>query len=941
MPVFLFTNIEKFSEKWEKHQHAMSTALALHDSLTREVVKDHEGRIIKHTGQGFFVVFEGDSALTCALALQFRFGQQSWGELVDIRIGIGIHAGDAQARGDDFFGPIVNRAARLMQAAWGGQILFSPEVRESSTLPSDSVITDLGNHLFADLSEPQKVLQLSHPDMQINEFPPIDTLSSHLHNLPVQTTPFIGRKDDIISIQKTILGQECRIINIIGPGGIGKTRLALQVAAELVTAFGHGVYFVPLAPLVSASTQILVITVADVLKFSFSGKEDPRKQLLDYLREKEMLLVMDNFEHLIEEARLLSEIIDTCPKVKFLVTSRERVQIKGEWIYELKGLDVPQVGEDVDSGQFSAMQLFVQSARRIQPDFSLDSQNMGAVINICKMVEGLPLAIELAATWTRNLSCQELLQELSKNMDFLTTRMKDSPRRHQSLRAIFDYSWELLSTHEKTIFRRLSVFNGPFLRERAQAITQASLLDLTNFVDKSLLRRKATGHYEILPLLKQYAGEKLHAQKEEEIDVRKRFCEHYAEILGLTYPPAETEKEGGLFDIIAGDIDNIRTAWSWSVEMDLWEIISKLFKNIYLYYNRRSYSAEGISVFEKTLAKLTTVNVSENDDLLRLQLTCRLGAFHQRLDDFPAAHKYLEKGLAKARELKLLEEVCFCLIQLGTLCYKQGRFDDAQKYCEENLILAEKLNNRSAMASTKNILGSIYFRKGQYHEAKKLYQETLSLNRSLEDRYTIANSLNTLGNVNVRLDNFTEARGYYEKSLHLAKEINSHKLIAMLLNNLGNLARNQGKFEEANRYVEESLAIKKDIGEPLSIGFTISVLGLIAEDRGEYDLAVTYFYQALVVLIPLRAMYYIFNIFSSVIAIAIKRGHFAIATEMIAFVKSHAQVTEAMNQIMDDNLAELRKSVPDIDMATAYDSIAKQTEEDFYNKAVDYLKRGR
>ncbi len=452
MPVFLFSDIEGSTKKWEQYKEEMSKALVVHDQIVQRNIRKYGGTIVKHTGDGFFAVFEDGDPITCAVSIQRDIEQIDWETIGELRVRMALNAGYAEKRENDYFGPVINRTARILAVAWGGQILATPEVLNSCPLPPDVVAKDLGKHMLKDLGEPQLIYCIMSPALKIQEFPPLRSLSTHIHNLPVQSTPFLGRERELSEIERLLQMPECRLLTIIGPGGIGKSRLALQAAADMIEIFPQGIFVIPLAPL--TSVESLVSAIAEQIKFSFYSKQDPRAQLMNYLAEKKMLLIFDNFEHIIEGAGIIPEILQNASQVKIIVTSREMLNLQGEWLHQIQGLDVP-TGETVDIGAYSAVQLFLQSARRFRTDFSPSEEEIGFIIRICQLVSGIPLGIELASSWLRILSLEEITKEVEKSFDFLASKMRDVPERHQSLRAVFEYSWKLLSSEEKKILARL------------------------------------------------------------------------------------------------------------------------------------------------------------------------------------------------------------------------------------------------------------------------------------------------------------------------------------------------------------------------------------------------------------------------------------------------------------------------------------------------------
>ena len=331
-----------------------------------------------------------------------------------------------------------------------------------------------------------------------------------LHNLPAQPTSFVGRQRELAELTALVADPTCRVLTLVGPGGIGKTRLAMEVASRMMTHFADGVYFVPLQPLRSADN--LVTAIVDALPLQLSGNDDPRQRLLHYLNGKHLILILDNFEHLLDGVGLVTDIFAAASHVNLLVTSRERLNLQAEQVWPVHGLDVPKDAADT-ADTHSAVQLFMERARQVQPDFTLDDEQ-NAVIRICQLVEGLPLALEMAAGWVRAMSCAAIADMIQRNIDILTTEQRDLPERHQSMRAVFDHSWNLLTPEEQTVFPRLAVFRGGFSAEAAQEVTGASLQTLATLIDKSLVKLDASGRYDLHELVRQYASEQLDAAGE-------------------------------------------------------------------------------------------------------------------------------------------------------------------------------------------------------------------------------------------------------------------------------------------------------------------------------------------------------------------------------------------------------------------------------------------
>jgi predicted ATPase len=409
--------------------------------------------------------------------------------------------------------------------------------------------------------------------------------------VPAHPTPFIGREQELTDLNDLLTDPTCRLLTIIGPGGIGKTHLAVETARLAVAHFTDGVYFVSLAPL--ESTDSLIPTIAEALNFSFYEGANPQQQLFDYLRSKTMLLILDNFEHLLTGANLVTQILQAAPGLKILATSRERLKLRDEQLFHLSGIDFPTPKTLEAAAETSAVKLFVDSARRVQPDFTLESDDLAQIAEICRLVQGMPLAILLAAAWVELLTPAEIAAELGQSLDFLESEWQDVPNRHHSMRAVFDHSWGLLSEPERETFQQLSVFRGGFTRQAAQEVAGASLKNLRDLLNKSLLQPATSGRYQLHELLRQYAAEKL-----EEIPIayqatRDRHCAHYVAILNEWETDFAGPRQQLALAEVDDDIKNVRSAWNWAVRQGKLEEIDLALESLYQFYWIRSRFQEG------------------------------------------------------------------------------------------------------------------------------------------------------------------------------------------------------------------------------------------------------------------------------------------------------------------------------------------------------------
>ncbi|MBN2621389.1 tetratricopeptide repeat protein [candidate division WOR-3 bacterium] len=926
MPIFLLTDIERSTEKWEKHRDKMGEVLIRHDQILKQTIEKFKGDIVKHTGDGVFAVFCQGAPLHCAIELQKRFENEKWNEVGEIRIRIGIHAGDAEKRGNDYFGATVNRTARIMEAAWGGQIVLTPEVITACTTPPGATLQDLGIHMLPDLGEPQQIYGLVHPDLALTEFPALRSLSAHPHNLPAQPTPFVGRIRELEELAKLIDNPKCRLINVVGPGGIGKTRLAIQAAADKINKFRHGVYLIPLDALTIGSIQFLVFTIANALKFSFYSREDPKLQLINYLREKEMLMVMDNFEHLIAEAELLTEIFENCPHIKFLVTSRERLRLRGEWIIEIKGMDFPDRAHADKFDEYSAIQLFMQSAQRVKPDFVLAQNDEAAIVQICDAVSGIPLGIELAASWVRSLSCSEIAQEIGKGLDFLTTTLQDVPKRHQSLRGVFDYSWNLLTRKEKNTFRGLAVFPDGFQRDAAQSILAASLSELTVLADKSLIRRKPNGRYELLQILRQFAQEQLEKNPAIRDTVHDAHCAYYANVLDRYEEKFKESDPPEFYTMMSGEIENIRAAWQWGVEHCHIEDLAELLKGMFRFYERRGWLHEAEQIFRITAEmmriKFTAPFEHDTHKAFYSATIARWGGICRRLSLYEQGRDLLEESLSYARELNNTKAMAFAYNELGVIAYRFGEFINAKQLHKQALKIREEIGNQRLITASLNNLAVVVYALGDYNEAKRLHEQALSIRQRINDTYGIATSLNNLGNVMHSLGNSAKASSLYEQSLVLRRTLNDRLGIGSCLNNLGLCAENLGDLERARQLYEESVALKMEIGDTRAAANTLDNLGRISEKSGDDAGARRYYRESLTMLRTIKAMPTTLAVVATIGKFFLGIHKYDLALICAVLVQHHPAAISESRETASAILAELVHKLP----AQTIDHVRNETE---------------
>ncbi len=622
------------------------------------------------------------------------------------------------------------------------------------------------------------------------------------HNLPPQITPFVGRQAELAQIAHHLDRADCRLLTLIGAGGIGKTRLALQAAGQALDAFADGVYYVRLSRI--DSPEFLVPTITEAIDCRLSGKEDPKRQLLNYLQQKEMLLVLDNFEHLLSAPGgnnsgrdLVLEMVRGAPTLKLLVTSRERLNLQSEWLLTLQGLSCPPPETVFGEGTFEAVELFAQGAHRVRPEFSLSAE-WPEVVRICRMLDGMPLGIELAATWVSMMPCAEIVQELSQGLDLLSTRLHDVPARHKSLEAVFSHSWHLLSEPERAVFKKLSVFRGGFDRQAAEQVAGASLGTLAALVNKSLLRVVSPGRYDMLEPLKQYAEGKLaetpaddEAGQARQSDdhallpsqVHQRHAWYYSSLAERGEQALKGPEQLAWLGRLETEYDNLRTALGWTLA-------------------GRGESAE-----------------------LGLRLAGTLGLFwRMRSCHWSEGYRWLETALENSDGASASVRAK-ALLAAGTLLFHQWRFEQAAPFFHESLALYQELDDKGGIADALSWLGRHAFRQKDYREATTLLEQSLGLYREGNDQYGISMVLRSLGDCARLLEDYERANKLYEEGLALSRRIGNKRGASAVLNSLGELARLQGNLEQAKAFYEEDLSLTRESRNEFSHAVALHNLG--------------------------------------------------------------------------------------------------------------------
>lgn len=641
---------------------------------------------------------------------------------------------------------------------------------------------------------------------------------------PAQLTPFVGRKQEINEIVSVLVDEDCRLLTLIGPGGIGKTRLAIQIGRELAVdqgRFQDGVYFVPLVDVTDSS--MLVNAIAQQLGIKLTMPVPPRQQLLDYLEDKGLLLVCDNFEQVENGPAFLGAVMSRAPEVQLLVTSRQPLGLTDEYRQVVNGLDY---GEGEKS---EAVLLFQRNAKRVEPHFQLDDTNMTAVLDLCRLVDGMPLALEIAASWTRMMDCPTILQETQRSLDFLTAPMDDFPERHRSVQAVLAQSWQMLSGRVQNILGQLARFGGTFTLEAATAIVEElSTLDIAALLDKSLLKWQPNGRYQIHALLGQFVRNQ---PFEEPDSFWPEFGRYFLGFVARQEAIFRGDNPPRAIAAIQSELANIRLAWRWAVEQKAEGLLGTALDGLLAYYEFRGAYVEGSRQFKLAGDSLPP---SVLVDRLRLAEADCL----QRLGELAAATALVEGVIAGKRP----ETELAALIVLAKLNEQQSEFDTAVALLQKAQTLAHPLSREAARIWS--ILGSIYRYRGPMEDRIDAHKQALAVNVALEDRLQTAECHNMLSMIYKDLGEYDEAVNHIEQALAIAEDMNHRENISRFLQKIGVIYWRREDLNKAKAYYESSLKIATEINHKRLISICSGSLGILYKRNRDYDKALSYYWRA-------------------------------------------------------------------------------------------------
>jgi predicted ATPase/class 3 adenylate cyclase len=840
---FLFTDIEGSTRMWERYPQQMQRPLARHDELLRTAIEARGGYVFKTVGDAFCAAFgTATDAAEAALASQRALLEEGWAEEIDaIKVRMALHAGATEERDGDYFGPPVNRVARLLSAGHGGQVLLSHAAQELTRddLPEGASLRDLGVRRLKDLFRPERVFQLIAPELPTS-FPPLKTLDARMNNLPTQPTPLVGREKEITEISGLLRRPEVRLLTLTGPGGTGKTRLGLQVAAELLDEFEGGVFFVSLAPI--SDPELVASAIAGPLGVRESADLTLTEALKEHLRDKELLLLLDNFEQVLEAAPVVGELLSACPRLKALATSRGALRVYGEHMYAVPPLALPdprRLPPITKLSQYESVRLFIERAQAAKGDFEVTNESAPAVAEICVKLDGLPLAIELAAARTKILTPQAMLSRLSSRMKLLKGGARDLPERQRTLRGAIDWSHDLLEEDEQVFFRRLSVFVGGLTLEAAEEVCDADgglELDVLDGVESllanSLLRRQEEAEEEprfyMLETIREYATERLEESGEAEA-VRRPHAEHYLRPAEEAEPELRGPHQLGWFEQLEAEHDNLRAALSWAIEGDRADTALQLAGALWWFWFVRGHLSEGRRWLKEALSQDGRSATSS----VRAKAFVGAGRLLLEQGDPERGTALLEEGVALFQEAGPKGGLADALDNLGIAQALCGELDRAKALFEESVGLFRQAGDGWGIAECLNNLALTAHYQGEIEQATALHEESLRIRRELADKRGIAMSLANLAGEALERGDHERAATFCEEGLALARGLGDRGLTATFLGTLGKVMLDRNNPERAAELLKESLAIGQELGDKYHLHTGLLILALAAGAAGE------------------------------------------------------------------------------------------------------------
>lgn len=836
----LFTDIEGSTRLWEAQPEAMKAALAQHDSILKDAVDANNGHVVKSTGDGIFAVFEtAIQAVAATLAAQHALGASPWAgiEPQSLRVRMGLHTGEAELRDYDYFGEAPNRAARIMAAGHGGQMLLSAVTAElvRRQLPGGITLIDLGEHHLKGLLLAEHIFQVHAPDLPA-EFPGLNSLSAPTHNLPTQLTTFIGRERELLETQEKL--QSTRLLTLVGPGGTGKTRLSVQIGAEQLDRYKDGVWLVELAPIVDPG--LIPSTIADVFAIHEAQGVPLMTLVVDYLRAKEMLLLLDNCEHLVEgAARVADQLLRHCANLKIVASTREALSVEGETVYRVPSLSLPERPSG-DLLEYEATRLFIERATKAEPRFRATAANAAAIYQICRRLDGIPLAIELAAARVKLFTAEQIAERLDDRFQLLSGGSRTALPRQQTLRALIDWSYHSLTDLEQRVLRRLAVFSGGWTIEAAEAVVGGpDVIDgLAGLVSKSLVNvveRAGATRYLFLETIRQYAMEKL-VESEEAIETRGRHVDYVLNLPGPVEPGMFGPQSLPYLDQMEEEHDNLRTALEWASSHDLTKAV-KLGLVAGDFWLSRDYNTEAEAWCQTILARSESLADLAGPRSRLHAVLAQAGIF---MGHHAMARPAAEAGLPLAEQAgdSIARVRLYALTALA--CMYLGDLEASQKAARLGEALAREMDLKSELAMVLILSTQIgFFAGGDIEqtrayaaEAEKLTTEGGAAWSNIMLGFAFARLTGLLGNLD-------KARVLFAQSAEAAERSGNMRVVYSCHSELAHMLRRHGELDEALGLYAEVLPKWRELGHRSAVAHELECTAFILDQKGQPDQAIT------------------------------------------------------------------------------------------------------
>jgi len=834
---FLFTDIEGSTERWEAHRDAMADAVKRHDVLVRNAIESRDGYVFKTVGDAFCATFRRVSgAVAAALHAQRSLLKEDFSQVGGLRVRLALHTGEASERDGDYFGPTVNRTARLLAVGSGGQMLLSGVTAHlaQAELPPQASLSDLGTHRLKDLAQPEHVYQLCVPDLS-SDFPPLHSLEAHRHNFPVQLTSFRGRERDVEDVKSLLDGTS--LLTLVGAGGIGKTRLALQVGAELIDRYPDGVWFVELASL--SDPELVAHVAAQVLNVTVPQNRSPTDAIVSVLRSKRMLMILDNCEHLIDAAaNLANAILTSCPDVRVLATSRQGLGISGEIVHQVPPLAVPEKTQALkldEALRYGAVVLFSDRAAAADTKFALSDDTAPIVADICRHLDGIALAIELAAARVKVLSIPHLAERLAERFRILTGGSRAALPRQQTLRALIDWSYDLLADSEKTLFRRVSIFAGGWTLETASVVCGGDNIDkgdvpelLASLAEKSLVVVDTIGpkeRYRLLESTREY-GLQLLREKGEHNDLARRHAEYFAAMALDADEASKSKSAQPWLKQYEPEIDNFRAALDWAITADNEPTTGgTIAGNLGLLWWYGGRTEEGRRWTASALRRIDEAQVPSVAARLWLTLAV-LNEGLRKLEDGERARALYESVGDKRGAARALRCV-------GSALHHLARMDEAEATLRHALTDLREAGDAIEAARCLFSLSSVTWARGDTKSARKLLGETLSAAKALGDDAASAGYHFNLAELEFSLEGSEAAVRHASAALAIYLGVKNFRLVAIVCANLAVYRIALGQLDEARADACEAIRWARETQYSYCTAIAIQHLALLLSLRSE------------------------------------------------------------------------------------------------------------